>query len=276
MADCVMNGWSIIASAQANSNFAGILAGFLFFGLIYLLGRDEKRGEIVLLLTASFFILAYAGYLFARVSGFSAPSDPGPATASFCKGVWMVGMISYATLVVGTATMIVGLGYVLVSYDPKSERTHLRRLATVTTGGVLVGATFLLFTSVNFYDELLDRPNHHLILALSVLAIVSVLSLSAFTYASSRGPGGRRRIRDTYINCAVYAIGGFGLAGAILTGIAPKIATSWVSSLVIIVSLGFPAIIVIMLAGGTVDGGDENLRVKQEEEAPAATPPTEN
>jgi hypothetical protein len=268
MADCVMNGWSIIASAQANSNFAGILAGFLFFGLIYLLGKDEKRAEIVLLFTASFIILAFSGYLFSRVSGFSAPSDPGPAAASFCKGVWMVGMIAYAMLVVGVVTMIVGLGYVLVSYDPKSDLTHLRRLATITTGGVLVGATFLLFTSINFYDELLDRPNHHLIWASSVLAIVLVLSLSGVTYTSSRGPGGRRQIRDNYIDCAVYVIGGFGLAGTVLTGFAARVDPArWVSWLVIIVALGFPAIIVVMLAGGTVDGKDEKARVKEQEKS---------
>ena len=268
MADCVMNGWSILASAQANSNFAGILAGFLFFGLIYLLGKDEKRGEIVSLFTASFIVLAFAGYLFSRVSGFSAPSDPGPATVSFCKGVWMEGMIAYAMLVVGTATMIVGLGYVLVSYDPKSDRTHLRRLATVTTGGILVGAIFLLFTSVNFYDELLDRPNHHLTWTLSALAIVLVLSLSCVTYRSSRGPGGRRQIRDKYIEWAVYMIGGFGIAGAALIGIAARIDPShWVSWLVIIVSLGFPAVIVVMLAGGTVDGNDEKARAKEEEKS---------
>jgi hypothetical protein len=277
MADCVMNGWSIIASAQASSNIAGILAGFLFFGLIYLFGKDEKRGEIVLLFMASFIILAFAGYLFSRVSGFSAPSDPGPATASFCKGVWMVGMTTYAMLVVGTATMIVGLGYVLVSYDPKSDRTHLRRLATITTLGVLVGAVFVLFTSVNYYDVLLDRPNHHLIWALTVLAIVFVLSRSCATYTSSRGPGRRRQIRDNYIDCAVYVIAGFGLVGTVLTGIATRVDPSrWVSWLVIIVSLGFPAIIAAMLAGGSVDGKDENARVKEEEEARAATPLTEN
>jgi hypothetical protein len=277
MADCVTNGWSIIASAQANSNFAGILAGFLFFGLIYLLGKDEKQGETVLLFTASFIILAYSGYLFARVSGFSAPSDPGPATASFCKGVWMVGMIAVSMLVAGLATMIVGLGYVLVSYDPKSDRTHLRRLAAITTLGILGGAVFLLFTSVSFYDELLGRSNHHLIWASSALAMVFVLSLLGVTYISSRGPGRRRQIRDNYIDCAVYVIGGLGLAGAVLTGIAPRVDGSrWASWLVIIVSLGFPAIIVVMLAGGTVDGKDEIARVKEEEEARAATPPTEN
>jgi hypothetical protein len=268
VADCVMNGWSIIASAPANSNFAGILAGFLFFGLIYLLGRDEKRGEIVLLFTASFIILAYAGYLFSRVSGFSAPSDPGPATASFCKGVWMVGMVAFAMLVAGIACMIVGLGYVLVSYDPKSDRTHLRRLATVTTGGILVGAVFLLFTSVNFYDELLDRPNHQLVLALSVLAIVLILAFSCVTYITSRGSGSRRQIRDNYIDAAVYIIGGFGLAGAVLTGFATRVdGAHWASWLVIIISLGFPAIIVVMLAGGTVDGKDENARVDEEKES---------
>jgi hypothetical protein len=269
MADCVMNGWSILASAQANSNFAGILAGFLFFGLIYLLGRDEKHGEIVLLFTASFIILAFAGYLFSRVSGFSAPSDPGPETASFCKGAWMEGMVAYAMLVVGTATMIVGLGYVLVSYDPESERTHLRRLATVTTGGILVGAIFLLFTGVNFYDELLDRPNRHLTWTLSLLASVLTLSLSCLTYRSSRGPGGKRQIRDRYIEWAVYVIGGFGIAGAGVIGIAARInPTYWVSWFVIIVSLGFPAVIVVMLAGGTVDGKDEKARVKEKKKSP--------
>jgi hypothetical protein len=271
MADCVMNGWSIIASAQADSNFAGILAGFLFFGLIYLLGKDEKRGEIVLLFTASFIILAVAGYLFSRVSGFSAPASPDPATPSFCKGVWMEGMIAYSMLVVGAATMIVGLGYVLVSYDPKSERAHLRRLATVATAVVLVGAIFLLFTSVNFYDELLDRPNLTLTWVLSLLAIVVVVSLSCVAYTSTRGPGGRRRIRDKYIERAVYVIGGFGAAGTLLTGITARIEPSrWVSWLVIIVSLGFPAIIVVMLAGGTVDGKDENVRVKEEAKTRAA------
>jgi hypothetical protein len=267
MADCVVNGWSIIASAQANSNFAGILAGFLFFGLIYLLGKDENRGEIVLLFTASFIILAYSSFLFARVSGFSAPSD----SVSFCKGVWIVGMVAFAMLVVGVATMIVGVGYVLVSYDPKSDSAHLRRLATVTTLGILVGATFLLFTSVNFYDELFNRPHHHLIWVSSVLAIVVVLVLSAITYTTSRGAGGKRRIRDNYIDCTVYVIGGFGLAGAGLTGFATRIDPfHWVSWLAIIVALGFPAIIVVLLAGGTVDGKDENARVEE-----AAGPPAE-
>lgn len=268
MADCVVNGWSIIASSQASSNFAGILAGFLFFGLIYLLGRDEKRGEIVLLFTASFIVLAFAGYLFSRVSGFSAPSDPGPAAASFCKGVWMVGMISYAMLIAGTTSMIVGLGYVLVSYDPRSERTHLRRLATVATAGILVGSIVILFTSLNYYDELLDRPNRHRIWEWSSLAIVVVLAFSCVTFFSSRGPGGRRKVRDNYLDCAVYVVGGFGIAGTALTGIATRVNPShWISWLAIIVSLGFPAIIVVLLAGGTVDGKDEKARFREEEEA---------
>jgi uncharacterized membrane protein YjfL (UPF0719 family) len=268
MADCVMNGWSIIASAQASSNLAGILAGFLFFGLIYLLGKDERRGEIVLLFTASFIVLAFAAYLFSRVSGFSAPSGPGPAITSFCKGVWMVGMISYAMLIAGTVTMIVGLSYVLVSYDPKSDRTHLRRLATVATPGILVGSIIVLFTSINYYDELLDRPNRHLIWAWTGLAIVLVLSFSCVTYISSRGPGGRRQTRDNYIDGAAYVVGGFGLVGTVLTGVAPRVDPSrWMSWLVITVALGFPAIIVVLLAGGTVDGKDENARAMEEESA---------
>ena len=37
--------------------------------------------------------------------------------------------------------------------------------------------------------------------------------------------------------------------------------------MVIIVALGFPAVIVVMLAGGTVDGKDEKVRVKEEEKS---------
>jgi hypothetical protein len=281
MADCGTNGWSIVASAPASSNLAGILAGFLFFGLIYLLGRDEKRGEIVSLFSASFVILAFASYLFSRISGFSAPSTPDPATASSCKGAWMAGMVAVAMLVVGAATMTVGLGYLLVSYDPKSDRTHLQKLATVAAWGVLVGTIIMLFTSVNFYDELLDRPNHHVTWTLIFVAVAVVLSCSGVTYTSSRGPGGRRQIRDKYIEWAVYVIGGFGIAGTVLTGIAARIDSyRWVSWLVIIVSLGFSSIIVVMLAGATVDGKDEKARLKEEEEAReanlrVATSPTE-
>ncbi len=180
-------------------------------------------------------------------------------------------MIAISMLVVGAATLTVGLGYLLVSYDPKSDRSHLRRIAAVTTAGVLVGAIFLLFTSVNFYDELLDRPNHRLTWTLIVLAVVAVLSLSCVTYRSSRGPDGRRQIRDKYIEWTVYIIGGFGISGTVLTGIAARIDPSrWFSWLVIIVSLGFPAIIVVTLAGGAVDGKDEKARAKEEEQAQAA------
>jgi hypothetical protein len=93
-----------------------------------------------------------------------------------------------------------------------------------------------------------------------------VLSISCVTYLSSRGPGGRRKIRDSYIDGAVYVVGGFGIAGTVLTGVATRLEPSrWISWLAIIVSLGFPAIIVVMLAGGAVDGKDENARAMEEE-----------
>lgn len=265
MSDCAINGWSIVASAQAYSNFAGILAGFLFFGLIYLLGRDEKRIEILLLFSASFIILAFAGYLYARISGFTAPSDSATANAAVCKGTLMAGMVAGAMLVIGAATMIVGLGYVLVSYDPRSDRSHLRRLATVATGGILIGTIYQLFASVNFYDGLLDWPNQREMWTLVLLAVVLVLALAGFIYVSSRGPG-RRQVRDRYIEWAVYATGGFGIAGTVLIGVVTKIEPArWVAWSVIIVSLGFPAVIVSMLAGGAVDGKDEKARVQQDD-----------
>jgi len=264
MADCGSNGWSIITSAPANSNVAGILAGFLFFGLIYLLGRSEKREEVVLLFTASFIVLAFASFLFSRLSGFSVQSTlDAHATADACKAAWMAGMIAIAMLMVGAATMVVGLGYVLVAYNAESERRYLQRLATVTAVGVLAGNIFMLYTSTNFYEVLLDSPNKLFTWLVIVAAILTALSIAAITYMSSRGPNRRER-RDKYIEWAVYAIGGFGICGAALTGITARIDPSPVVSwLVIIVSAGIPGVIVIMLAGGIVDGRDEKARAKE-------------
>ena len=66
----------------------------------------------------------------------------------------------------------------------------------------------------------------------------------------------------------MYVVGGFGIVGTALTGIATRVDPSrWIAWLAIVVSLGFPAIIVVLLAGGTVDGKDETARVKEKEEA---------
>ncbi|UMB68898.1 hypothetical protein [Mycobacterium paraterrae] len=264
MADCGSNGWSIITSAQANSNVAGILAGFLFFGLVYLLGRSEKREEVVLLFTASFIVLAFASFLFSRLSGFSVQSTLDPrATADACKAAWMAGMIAIAMLVVGAATMVVGLGYVLVAYNAESERRYLQRLATATAVGVLAGTIFMLYTSTNFYEVLLDSPDKLLTWTFIVVAILMALLIAVITYTSSRGSSRRER-RDKYIEWSVYVIGGFGISGAALTGITARIDPSYaVSWLVIAVSAGFPGVIVIMLAGGIVDGRDEKARAKE-------------
>jgi hypothetical protein len=263
MADCVSNGWSIIASAQANSNVAGILAGFLFFGLIYLLGRNDKREEVVLLFTASFVVLAFASFLFSRVSGFSVQPDLDQhATTAVCKAAWMAGMIAMAMLMVGAATMMVGLGYVLVAYSAESERRYLERLAAAAAAAVLAGNIFMLYTSMNFYDVLLDSPDKLFTWTFIVVAILVVLSVATITCISSRGPG-RRKLRDRYIERAVYVIGGFAVCGTALTGSTARIEPSHVVSwLVIIVSLGFPGMIVIMLAGSIVDGKDEKARAK--------------
>ncbi len=175
----------------------------------------------------------------------------------------MAGMIAIAMLIVGAAAMMVGLGYVLVAYDTESEGRYLERLATATAAGVLVGTVFMLYTSMNFYEVLLDSPNKSATWTFIVVAILIVLSVAAINFIASRGPSRRLR-RDKHIERAVYVIGGFGIAGTALTGFTARIEPSHVVSwLVIVVSLGFPGIIVIMLAGSIVDGRDEKARAKE-------------
>jgi hypothetical protein len=266
MIDCGTGGWSPITSAAANSNFAGILAGFLFLGLTYLFGvhKEEQRGEVVALFSASFIILAFDSYLFARIAGFSIQDHPPADDERFhCNAIWMSGMAASGMLAVGAATLVVAVGYVLAGYDPLSKRSYLQTLAKVMVRAVLIGTFFLLFTSFNFYTRVFDRPNWCEIYCLTAAASALIIVLSVVCLYVSRGAD-ERHIRENFVEWTVFAIAAFAILGTALAGAIsrfppetvthPNVFLSWA---VVIVSLGFPATILVLLAGATADELEE-------------------
>jgi hypothetical protein len=103
---CPSHGWSIITSASANSQLAGLLAGFLFSGIVILFAlKGPKHTKALGLFCATFFALGFASYLFNLVGGDTA--DP------HCARVWSEGMAAIGMGGVGGAGLFSGICWLL-------------------------------------------------------------------------------------------------------------------------------------------------------------------
>src|SRR5262245_6476686 len=94
MNGCPTHGWSVIASASMDSQLAGVLAGFVFTGIVLLFGRHgPKNIQALGLFCAAFVALGFDSYLFGELSG--GISDP------FCVRIWTEEMTAAGMLAVG-------------------------------------------------------------------------------------------------------------------------------------------------------------------------------
>ena len=115
-AGCPTTPWSAVASAQANAALAGVLAGFMFGGIVLLLGQrsTSRRLQAMSLMLAAFVVLGLDAYLFGLVTG---------ETAALCRRQWTEAMIAAGLLGVGVVAIVCGLGLLLNSYISVEELT---------------------------------------------------------------------------------------------------------------------------------------------------------
>jgi hypothetical protein len=256
---CGTNGWSIVTSASPNSQFAGILAGFLFTALVFLFQTTGKHSPVIALFTASFLVLGFDSYLYSAVSGFSAEDNADSRTVSLvCNGVWIEGMAASGMLVVGAASLIVGLGYLLIAHDVTA--TYLRGLAIFTGAAILAGApVLLLYTSFNFYEFVFAQPKWSLIYWASggAAALTAIAGYVCFKWSHKDN---NTYVRIAFLKLTSYSVAAYAFVGPAFAAslirlprdwiIEPNIAL-WVATL--IVSLVLPALIIVGLAGSTAE-----------------------
>lgn len=107
--DCIPDGWSVVASAGANSQLAGLLAGFVFTGFVILFSREgPKNVQTLSLFVVSFVVLGFDSYLFSYVTG--------SGTDVVCTRVWTVAMIASGLLALGAVALICGIAWLVVDY----------------------------------------------------------------------------------------------------------------------------------------------------------------
>jgi hypothetical protein len=143
--------WNPIGSAEALSAFCGIFAGFVFSGVVMVIGQknpvggDGHASRGLRLLLPSFFGLAVAAYLYALTSG-----------ELVCKRAQVEQLFAGAILAADAVVVITGLAWLLLAYE-RNNHGEVRFFR----GLILVAAVFamlmLTVSSVGFHNTWTER-----------------------------------------------------------------------------------------------------------------------
>ncbi|MFE7275981.1 hypothetical protein [Streptomyces sp. NPDC057623] len=143
--------WSPVASAEAMSSFCGIFAGFVFAGIVMVIGQKNPQGgdghasRGLRLLLSSFFGLAVAAYLYALTAG-----------ELVCRRALVEQLFAGAILAADAAVVIAALAWLLLAYqrNGNGEVRFFRRLILVASIFVLL---MLAVSSVAFQNAWTER-----------------------------------------------------------------------------------------------------------------------
>lgn len=262
---CPGNGWSVITSAPTNSQLAGVLAGFIFTGVIILLGRPGvKNIQTLGLFSATFVVLAFDSYLFSLVSG--GGTDP------LCVRVWSESMPASGMLATGGVALLGGIAWLLAEAHDSSkseadgyrDRGHavvdLVRLSRFMFHGVMIAVTLLLTaTTIDYLDVVFD---HHkpawlgwavLLGPLVVAGTVLGLHKRFAMYSSERSS----QMANRALSAAAFGLLIYAVVGPVFAGVLTNLPADWwssppitmaVAALIVGLILPFALLVVLSLA----------------------------
>jgi hypothetical protein len=112
---CTTDQWSMLSSASANSQLAGVLGGFLITAIALLFDRSSREGVHTLaLFSSAVLILMLDSFLFSLITGTQVP-DNGDRRG-ICAEVWTQGATATGMLAAGATGLFGGLGWMLASH----------------------------------------------------------------------------------------------------------------------------------------------------------------
>jgi hypothetical protein len=260
---CATGGWSAVTSSPANSALAGVLAGFMFGGIVLLLGQSATRQRLqaMSLLFSAFVVLGLDSYLFGLVTG----------DTSACRREWTEAMMGAGLLGVGAVAIVSALGLLLTSYiaEPATaaSQDHAADLATspeakllrVLTSVLLYGAVavvvFILTVVAEDYLNAVfnTHPPRWLadpVYAYAALPLAGLLGLRVLR--RWRKPG--TSASGTLLAVATITGGGYAVLGVVLASLAASFPVhdwfpipTWVAIATTVIGLLVPVPIFVAL-----------------------------
>lgn len=199
MDDCSSLDWNPVDVGQPHSQLAAVIAGFLFAGIVFLLGRERPQKNdsypYVLMLPA-FFALLLDSFFFSVISG-----------EQSCLRAWTETMIAAGLLGIGSLAVFVGLSWIVHNARP-GDREPLR--IVWITSYVIAGVVLLhlLVTTDYYLGDMYapDGPPTWLVVTTRLSIGVSVLLLIGATLVRRRLASKRSAVR-----WAAYCVLGYGI-----------------------------------------------------------------
>ncbi|MFJ5264568.1 hypothetical protein ACIQAC_29330 [Streptomyces sp. NPDC088387] len=143
--------WNPIGSAEALSAFCGIFAGFVFSGVVMVIGQKNAAGKDadasrgLRLLLPSFFALALAAYLYALTAG-----------ELVCKRASIEQLFAGAILGAAAPVVITALAWLLLAYDRNSDG-EVRFFRGLILVAAIFATAMLAVSSVGFHNTWTER-----------------------------------------------------------------------------------------------------------------------
>jgi hypothetical protein len=160
MGGCPGAAWNVISAAGPLSQLAGVIAGFVFAGVIVLLSQprpstvasEQQTGSARLRALIPFFATFVAMGLNAYVFGLLAGEEPGDS----CRRVWTATAVASGMLAIGTVASVCGIVLLVRAYLAREHLSnsdtrqlgYLERILTVTIRLLAVVAPALLLQRV--------------------------------------------------------------------------------------------------------------------------------
>ncbi|MCA2221593.1 hypothetical protein [Nonomuraea aurantiaca] len=206
---CPEAGWNPIELAPELSQLAGVLAGFVFTGLVVMLSQSwpkRRRIPAMGLFVATFAALALDSYLFAVVAGET------PTVGSACYRVWSETLLASGLLAVGSVALTGGIVWLIAAHleqdegrDSWDSAIDLGRLARSVLHGMTALACVLLSTTTLDYLHVsfATRPPTWLIASVhtylvAILAIIGLIRLRQRRTTASAASLARQLSKGTF------------------------------------------------------------------------------
>jgi hypothetical protein len=169
-------GWSTISAASTDSTFAGLLAGLLIAAAAALLVQWYQGGAppTIALFGSGVPVLTLSTYLFTVIGAVHYPPDT-DYKSNLCSQLWSEWLLATGSLFIGSAVLVCGLGWALVSYADnlgvnlcqanipiatvERSRRFFIRLNAWLSASITTAATALLIVTSVLYLQAIGYQN---------------------------------------------------------------------------------------------------------------------
>jgi hypothetical protein len=213
--------WSTISAASADSTLAGLLAGLLIAAAAALIVQTWYQGSdshTIALFSSGVPALALSTYLFTVIAGVHFPEETDPK-GLLCSQLWSQWLLAFGLVFIGTAILVCGLGWALISYGEnlavtlcqrnfpietvEDRRKFFIRLNGWLSGAIVTAGTAFLIVSNVLYLKAIGDQNLNLLFFVYLFGLYSI-SRSSYVVISRTTSAMRANKRS----CAAYAADG--------------------------------------------------------------------